>query len=312
MSRVNNGVNYAVKLAKLSPVSDIAVETVRFDTQIMQNPDIEGVEYQQGTLKDTEIREYLLYRHNHTCAYCDGHSNDPILEREHVHPKSKHGSNRVSNQVIACNTCNSAKSNKLPQVWLEELKQSKKKINQVRARNLEKIIKGLRPSLRDAAAVNSIRYRIGDELKKLGLPITFWSGGRTKFNRTNQGYQKDHWIDAACVGESGENVFIPQNMSALTISAQGRGKRQMCLMNKFGFPRTKAKQIKRIHGFQTGDQVRLDQPSGKYKGSYTGKVAVRERGDFDITTWIAGEKKKITSSFKNFTLLQRDDGYAYA
>jgi hypothetical protein len=46
------------------------------------------------------------------------------------------------------------------------------------------------------------------QAQTLGLPVSFWSGSRTKFNRTQQCYPKAHWIDAACVGESGNQVSL--------------------------------------------------------------------------------------------------------
>jgi 5-methylcytosine-specific restriction endonuclease McrA len=42
------------------------------------------------------VREYLLHKWNHQCAYCD--VRDVPLELDHRHPRSKHGSNRVSNK----------------------------------------------------------------------------------------------------------------------------------------------------------------------------------------------------------------------
>ena len=68
ISRVENVKNLAQKLCRFSPVSEIAVETVRFDTQKMQNPEISGVEYQQGELLGYEVREYLLEKWGRTCA----------------------------------------------------------------------------------------------------------------------------------------------------------------------------------------------------------------------------------------------------
>jgi hypothetical protein len=44
-----------LKLARLAPLTQIAVETVRFDTQKIQNPEISGVEYQQGELAGYEL-----------------------------------------------------------------------------------------------------------------------------------------------------------------------------------------------------------------------------------------------------------------
>jgi hypothetical protein len=53
------------------PVSSMVVETVRFDTQKMQKPEMTGVEYQQGELAGYEVRQYLLEKWGRRCAYCD-------------------------------------------------------------------------------------------------------------------------------------------------------------------------------------------------------------------------------------------------
>jgi hypothetical protein len=83
-------------LRRFCPIGSISMELVRFDTQLMQNPEISGTEYQQGELAGYETREYLLEKWGRRCAYC-GKEGVP-LEVEHIHPKSKGGSNRVSNQ----------------------------------------------------------------------------------------------------------------------------------------------------------------------------------------------------------------------
>ncbi len=83
----------------------------------------------------------------------------------------------------------------------------------------------------------------------------------------------------------------------------------MCKPDKFGFPRTKAKSVKRIHGFQTGDRVKLVQPSGKYQGRHEGTVSIRANGTFDILT---SPKLKISAPYTRFALVQRFDGYVYS
>jgi len=143
------------------------------------------VEYQQGTLAGYEVREYLLEKFNRTCVYCV--KRDVPLEVEHIVPKSKGGSDRVSNLTLACVPCNQKKGNQDVKVFLQD-----------KPTVLKKVQSQTKRPLRDAAAINAIRYAIGDVLKKFGLPVSFWSGGRTKYNRTKQGYAKDHWIDAAC------------------------------------------------------------------------------------------------------------------
>ena len=89
-SRVDNVRHWLNKLVQRLPITTVAVETVRFDTQALQHPEISGTEYQQGTLVGYEVREYLLEKWNRTCAYC-GVQHVP-LEMDHITPLSKGGS----------------------------------------------------------------------------------------------------------------------------------------------------------------------------------------------------------------------------
>ena len=295
MSRLGNVETWMRRLSSYCPITSICVETVRFDMQLIVNPEITGVEYQQGTLAGYELKEYLLEKWQRKCAYC-GAVNLP-LQIEHIKPKSKGGSNRTSNLTIACEKCNQAKNNMSVEVFLED-----------EPAILKKILSQAKAPLRDAAAVNATRYAIGNMLKSFNLPVSFWSGGRTKLNRISQGYKKDHWIDAVCVGETGANVLIETNTFPIAIKAMGRGSRQMCRVDKFGFPRTEAKSVKTVKGFRTGDIVKANVTKGKKIGRYTGRVAVRQSGNFNIKTVV----KTIQGiNWKYCNLVQQEDGYTY-
>ncbi len=95
MSRVYNIETWVARLRRYCPITAISLELVRFDTQAMVNPEISGIEYQQGELFGYEVREYLLEKFGRKCAYC-GAENIP-LQVEHIIPKTCGGSNRVSN-----------------------------------------------------------------------------------------------------------------------------------------------------------------------------------------------------------------------
>lgn len=295
-SRVDNAATWFKRLLHRAPISESHVETVRFDTQAMQCPGITGIEYQQGTLAGYEVREYLLEKWQRTCAYCG--KKDAPLEIEHIHSKSNGGSNRISNLTLACRLCNQRKGSR----DIKDFLKSKPEL-------LRKIEAQAKVPLKDAAAVNATRYTIGNVIRSVGLPTLFWSGGRTKRNRVTQGYAKDHWIDAACVGEAGEAVSIPAGLRPLQITATGRGTRQTVRTDAYGFPRNSAGRVKRAFGFQTGDLVRLIQPKGKYAGEHVGRLAgIRADGRLDIQALVG----KVTAHWRNFQLLQRGDGYAYA
>lgn len=306
-ARLDNTCNLFNKLNRLSQITNISIENVRFDMQKMENPNIQGKEYQQGDLFGFEVKEYLLYLHKHTCAYCSGLSNDSILEIEHIVPRSKGGVNRLSNLSIACRTCNQEKGSLLPNEWLQKLSKSKSKINKKRKELFSKVLKGVKPTLKDAAAVNSIRNEIQRRFVMYNPELG--SGGLTKYNRKQNKLPKDHWIDAACVGLSGREIHTPDSIIPLEIKANGRGSRQMCRMDKYGFPRTSAKDSSNCFGFKTGDIVKAVVTKGKKQGIYKGRVAVRSNGYFNITT-----KEKIVQgiSYRDCRLLHKNDGYSYS
>jgi len=299
-SRVDNIITWCKKFMDRAPIVEIQVESVKFDTQLLNNPDISGKEYQQGTLFGYELKEYLLEKYERTCVYC-GAKGYPVknkkgvpLEIEHITPKSRGGSNRLSNLTIACTDCNHKKDNKTAKEF-----------------GFPDIQNNVTASLRDAAAVNSTRKSLRERLKDIGLPIDFWTGGRTKFNRLNQGYDKAHWIDAACVGESGSKVNL-NGITPLIIKAMGRGKHQVVRTDKDGFPNSSPGRCKRVFGFQTGDFVKLDQPKGKYKGIHFGRLSgVGLNGKLNLKTKI---HKQISTKnhIDRYKLLQRGDGYAYS
>lgn len=91
-SRVANVETWVARLRRYAPVVCISFELAKFDTQKMQNPEISGVEYRQGTLQGYTVREYLLEKWGRECAYCSA-ENVP-LQVEHIVPKSRGGTNK--------------------------------------------------------------------------------------------------------------------------------------------------------------------------------------------------------------------------
>ncbi len=172
---------------------------------------------------------------------------------------------------------------------------------------LKAIYDQLKAPLKDAAAVNATRYKICENLSKI-RPTRTATGAQTKFNRQSQGLEKAHWIDAACVSDTGIKIHIPASLKPLKIKATGHGDRQVQLMDKFGFPRGEATKGKIFFGFKTADIVQAKVPSGKKCGTHVGKVAVRKSGNFNIATK-SGVMQGIR--YKHCTMIHKGDGYAY-
>ena len=285
--RVDTTLSWVRRLRSLIPITGIATELVRFDTQALENPEIGGVAYQQGALAGYEVREYLLEKWQRVCAYCG--VRDVPLNIDHIHPRSRAGSDRVSNLALACVPCNTQKGAQPVEAFLAG-----------RPGVLARIKAQAKAPLKDAAAAT--RWALYGALKATGLPVELASGGRTKFNRCRLGVPKTHALDAACVGKV--EALVGWQIPALTIKATGRGSYCRTRLDKYGFPRGYCLRTKRVGGFKTGDVVRAVVPRGKNTGTHIGRVAVRARGSFNI-----GSVQDL--SVKYCTLISRGDGYGY-
>jgi len=137
--RVLTTLTWAKRLERLCQLSAVSMELVRFDTQLMQDAEVAGVAYQQGEVAGYEVREYLLEKWGRKCAYC-GATNIP-LQVEHLVPKIRGGSNRVSNLTLACEPCNLRKGNQTAAEF-----------------GYRHLMAQAKQPLKDAAAVNSVRW----------------------------------------------------------------------------------------------------------------------------------------------------------
>ena len=297
--RVDTTLTWVRRLSHLAPVGRVVVERVRFDMQAVQDPTVTGVGYQQGTLYGTEIREYVLARDHHHCVYCGKSGVGPgsvPLNLDHVHPKSRGGSDRASNLVASCIPCNQAKDNQ----WVEDYPKDRPDV-------LARVNRHRKQPLKDAAAVNTTRYAIVDAIRALGLPVDTSSGGRTKYNRTQSGAPKDHCLDALCVGDVDHVTAYPATQAVWR--ATGRGKHRRTNVDRYGFPRAYLSRTKVHHGFMTGDHVKAIVPTGKHAGTYVGRVAVRASGTMTVVT---NTGRRIDgTTYKNLRLIQHADGYQH-
>jgi len=175
--RKDSHIRLVEKLTTLLPITYKRVEVANFDTQKMQYPEITGVEYQQGELQGYEVKAYLLEKWGRTCAYCG--KTDVPLEVEHIIPKSRGGTNRVSNLTISCKRCNLKKGNKTAEEFGYSAIQQQAKL-----------------SLKETAGLNNIRWKI---VEQLGAEYTY--GYITKYHRKKLGLEKSHVNDAFVIAD---------------------------------------------------------------------------------------------------------------
>ena len=290
-SRADNIVNFIKKYKKNINITKVMIEHVSFDVaQMTANNNLVGVAYQQGPLYQNKLRSFIFNRSNGKCVYCGAKATDI----DHVIPRSSGGTNSVYNLVASCRACNEKKSNKT----LKEFgKIMNKDYSHLEPKKLPK----------DAAITQSAREYTVSKIKDIIPNTVSYVSWMTKYNRDELGLSKEHYYDALSVGETPSNFNFLTN-KVLLISAKGRGSRQMCRVDKYGFPRTSAKASKFVKGFQTGDIVKAVVTKGLRQGEYLGRVAIRSKGSFNIETK-NGLVKDI--GYKYCHLIQRGDGYSY-
>jgi len=191
-SKAKATVTAVVQVARILPVKHVRVEVASFDTQKMQFPEISGVEYQRGELMGYHVREYLLAKWGRKCAYCSREGMP--LQVEHIIPRIRGGTNRVSNLTLACETCNQAKGNRTAEEF---------GYPDIQAHALK--------PLRDAVQVSIIKpWIIGTLSRLLGQEnVSTTYGYETKYKRMKMlKLPKTHYFDAVAIAcELGEIVM---------------------------------------------------------------------------------------------------------
>ncbi len=218
------------------------------------------------------------------------------LQIEHIVPRARGGTDRVSNLALACEKCNTSKGTQDIKVFL------KKKPDV-----LKRLLAQAKAPLKDAAAMNATRWALYERLKAPGLPVECGSGGLTKYNRMMRKLPKTHWLDAANVGKSTSERLEIQGVMPLLITANGHGSRQMCGVKR-GFP-IRHRGRKKVHyGYQTGDLTRAVVLKGVHTGTHVGRVLARATGSFDLRT---AHDRIGGINVRDCQFLHRNDGYSY-
>ena len=213
LTRLANTETWIRRLIELFPITQVRVETARFDTQLMQDAEVSGKDYQQGELAGWQVRSYVFHRDGRKCTYC-GTARAERYELDHIVPKSRGGTNRVSNLVVSCQSCNIAKGNMSVQDFLTG--------KPARLTAIGGIRKG---RLADASQMNIIVPALIGRLEQMGLPASTHDAYTTSWTRNRLEIPKTHVNDALCIGAPDTLKVIPERK--ILVRATGHGDRQM-------------------------------------------------------------------------------------
>lgn len=312
VTRLANTETWIRRLSALFPIMLVRVETARFDTQIMQDAEISGKEYQQGELADWQVRSYVFHRDGAKCAYC-GNAKAERYELDHIVPRSRGGSNRVSNLVVSCQKCNMAKDNQSVEEFLLG-----------RPARLAAVKRIQRASLAGASQMNIIVPELLRRIEAMGVPVAEYDAYTTSWTRKRLGVQKTHVNDALCIGMPDALTYLADRKTV--VRSVGHGDRQMLRpSDRHGNPRGRGYRSycalprqkqgyttcpghgsrgKQLRGLASGDLMQFKHRRHGLLRGYAvltgGRVAVTHEG------------KPVSVNADTVTLLARNNGYRVA
>lgn len=259
---------------KILPITNIIVETASFDIQKIQNPDIQGVGYQQGNqLGFWNVREYVLWRDDHKCQCCKGKSKDKILNVHHIESR-KTGGDAPNNLITLCETCHKgyhAGTVKLP----------------------KNIKRGM--NFRDATFMGIMRWTFYNRLKEIYPNVSMTYGYITKNTRIENNLPKEHYVDALCMAGHPTAERLGYYFYQKQVR---RNNRQIHKVNILKGGKKKLNQApKYVFGYQLFDKV-------KYKNNTYYIFGRRSSGAFDIRKLDGTKVNKGSINQKYLTKLE--------
>ena len=314
VTRLANTETWIGRLAALYPIRLVRVETARFDTQIMQDAEVSGREYQQGELAGWQLRSYIFHRDGAKCAYC-GIAKAERYELDHIVPRSRGGANRVSNLVVSCHDCNVEKGNLSAEEFLAN-----------RPARLAAIRRIRRAPLAGATQMNIIVPELLRRLEAMGLPTAEYDAYTTSWTRRRLEVPKTHVNDALCVGAPETQTYLPERKAV--VRSVGHGDRQMLRpSDRHGNPRGRGYRAycglprqqqgytgcpghrsrrKQLRGIASGDLVRLRH---RRHGILEGYAALDKKRN---RVGIQHDGRQISVKETDAMLLARNHGYRVA
>lgn len=283
-------VNEINHLHRYFPIETIIVETAEFDIQKIKNPDISGIEYQQGTLQGYNIRNYLLEKHNRKCFYCGKTVSN--FEVEHMFPKSRGGSNHIDNLTLSCHDCNQKKGTLTAEEFIRQTLPAKKATAKLKQLPNEKRL------FKYMAHMNATRWTLYNTIKERYPNVKMTYGYITKYNRIQAGLPKAHHIDAKCI--TGFSNVSSAKQTVVKVKMRRHNRQLHRATFSKGHVRKVACLPTVTFGFQLYDLVLFNNHRYYIKGR-------RSSGSFALVS--IEDLKNEKRSYKKLTLLAHTNAY---
>ena len=265
-----------IKFVKsILPISKLIIETASFDIHKITSPDVEINDYQKGRqLGFYNVKSFVLSRDKYKCQKCFGKYKCDKLHVHHILFRSNGGTNSPDNLVTICEFCHNELHAK-PNAQTESHKLTKKR----------------RANTTDATQVTTISSMLRKSNVIGKFEETF--GYITKFNRENNGLDKQHYNDAIAIACKGELISSFTNI-ILKKKCVPRGDYQQT----FGKHSQKRYPTGKLFGFRKFDLVKTEKGIGFIKGKRsTGYFSVADIDGLKVSDSVNIKKnsKRLTS-----------------
>jgi len=253
------------------PIISTTIEVAQFDIQKIKNPEVSGVEYQQGDqLGFWNVREYVFWRDGHRCHGRKGCKNK-ILNVHHKESR-KTGGDSPDNLITLCEECHKG------------YHAGKLKLDLKRGQ-----------SFRAETFMGIMRWAVYNRLKDLYPNVHLTYGYITKNARINAGLEKSHRVDARCI--SGNSKAEPDTDWYFFKQVRGQNRQLHRLNPTRGGLRKPNKAFRYVFGFQLFDKVIFSDQECFVFGR-------RSSGYFDLRT-LDGTKIHASADYKKISLLEK-------
>jgi len=274
-SRIDNTVNWINKFYNLLPKCNLTIEGAKFDIQKIENPNISGIQYQQGTMYEYRNKiAYLIAREKCKCQYCkEGYKKGDGWRLHHIWGKSKDK----------------------PQDWALLHESCHKEIH---AKGLEDILRTKKSkSYKESTFMSIIRKR----LFNLFPNAEFTYGNITFQDRLDLGLSKTHYNDAIAISgiksicNNPDSIFLIKQFRkkkrSLHEATARKGRTAKNIISK-----RNSKNTKEQSGIFLNDCVRVFDRIGFVSGFTSGGCYVKDI--FDNYIKLQGKSyKQISTSF---------------